>query len=103
MRVIIRFSIDWDTDGSLTRRLRAMFEQVGFTRIGTSSYEHADIESRILGRLLFNFWQEVGPPATTKTVDHFWMCIDGQQPSLAQPVASVPPISREHPAAPSGG
>ena len=81
----MRFSIDGD-DGSLTTRMRNLLEDAGFSKIGTSAYEHVSISAIDLSSVMGRFWIAVGDPTALfpnanfppgVSFDHIWTYVGG--------------------------
>lgn len=76
MRIIIRFSLDDDTNSYLTNKLRAILTNLGFDHHATGTYEVINGRAAQLAAALEQFWQAVATHRGRGTVDHFWMYSD---------------------------
>jgi hypothetical protein len=76
MRVIIRFSLDDDTNSYLTNKLRAILTNLGFERQATGTYEAINGRAAQIAAALEQFWQAIATHTGRGTVDHFWMYSD---------------------------
>ncbi len=72
-RVIIRFSLDGD-HGAATTEFRNLLEALGFSRIGTGSYENQHVSGSDLGQVV----ETIGLIAQPVSVDldHLWVYVD---------------------------
>jgi len=94
MRVIIRFSVNGETDSKLRNKLNSKLAANGITlQRATGTYENRSnsVDEHMLATALADFWVEanlhrqhnVGPG----TIDHFWMYIDHQKLQQKKPKA----------------
>ena len=79
MRVIVRFSVDQDTNGSLTNTLRGVLANHGIhlNPNVTATYE-GNLDQDDLAEAMTDFWDQAHSFQTTAGchVDHFWMYAD---------------------------
>jgi hypothetical protein len=79
VRAIIRFSIDGETDGALSLKLRRYLENKrGFRKLpgNTATYEHRKTTEKKLSYTTRTFWRTVTDHAGPGHIDHFWMYAD---------------------------
>ena len=72
-RVIIRFSLD-DDDGAVTTDMRNRLEALGFSKIGTSSYENQHVSGPDLGHVMTTIGLIAQP--SPAALDHLWVYVD---------------------------
>jgi hypothetical protein len=76
MRVIIRFSLDGDTNSKLRNKLNAVLKKHGITlRKRTGTYEGIGIDAFEIEQAMVEFWSKAQTLSPTK-IDHFWMYTD---------------------------
>ncbi len=75
-RVIIRFSLDGD-DGTDTTEIRNRLEGLGFSKIGTSSYENQHVSGSVLGQVMTAIGSIAQPPSAA--LDHLWVYVDSPE------------------------
>ena len=77
MQVIIRFSVDDDTNSILRNRLNNALEKNGFS-LGknTATYRNGSVSEAKLSVVLAKFWDVVHTNKGSARVDHFWMYSD---------------------------
>lgn len=78
MRVIIRFSIDNDSQSLLRNSLVYKLETLhSFKKASkTSTYEYHSTSPVALSKVLSDFWHVVESHKGSATIDHFWMYVD---------------------------
>jgi hypothetical protein len=81
MRVIIRFSLNRDTNSKLRNDLKAILEKHGIVWSGaaghtkTATYEGEGISESDLQKAVLAFWKRV-QALSSAHIDHFWMYTD---------------------------
>lgn len=94
IEVIIRFSIDNETNGALRNKLNAKLEKHGFVKVEsrTATYINGSISPAILSQAMSDFWSEVHSHTGAGTIDHFWMYADKElSQSDKEKLSSEPP------------
>lgn len=85
MRVILRFSVDNEINGSLRNKLTRRLTKAGFAlQKRTATYEHRTIDPDDMATVLETFWTTAnnhraiyGKPGR---IDHFWLYSDRKRP-----------------------
>ena len=77
MRVIIRFSVDHESNSALRNKLNGVLTGEGFTkRSNTATYQHRNLQTLDVSRVLRKFWNKAHQHSGPGQVDHFWMYSD---------------------------
>ena len=82
MRVIIRFSIDGETNGGVRKALAYRLTNVGIKNTRTGTWEHPDIPAANLALAMNGFWKVVAAPSSVPgaqegvSIDHVWLYTD---------------------------
>jgi len=77
MRVIIRFSVDGEKNSALRNKINTVLNNAGFRlRKHTATYEHKNLQTIDLGRLLRAVWNKAYHHQGPGQIDHFWMYSD---------------------------
>lgn len=79
MRVIVRFSVDGESNGALRNKLTGRLQRAGFVRAqNTATYENANINEGDLATSLAGFWRAANNHQGPGRLDHFWLYSDRQ-------------------------
>lgn len=77
MRVIVRFSVDNETNSALRNKLSGVLTRANFVRnANTATYENQHISSDRIGATLGEFWKRANNHQGPGRLDHFWMYSD---------------------------
>jgi hypothetical protein len=83
MRVIIRFSLNRDTNSKMRNDLKAILESYGIMWTGgtgkhkTATYEGTGLSEKRVQQAVLKFWGRVQTLSAVH-IDHFWMYADAE-------------------------
>ncbi len=82
MRVIIRFSVNGETNGAVRNLLAWNLNNVDIERTGTGTWEHPNILPANFAFAMSKFWEIVANPVSVPnaqegvSIDHVWVYAD---------------------------